>query len=36
VSSQIPAVKPYQYAMIHGQVLLVDRATKKIVAIIAE
>jgi Protein of unknown function (DUF1236) len=34
VSSQVPVVKSYQYAMIHGRLLLVDPTTKKIVAII--
>lgn len=36
VSSQVPAVQPYEYAMLHSQLLIVDPSTKKIVAIITE
>lgn len=36
VSNQVPAVQPYEYAMLHSQLLIVDPATKKIVAIITE
>ncbi len=36
VSSQVPTVQPYEYAMLHSQLLIVDPSTKKIVAIITE
>jgi hypothetical protein len=36
VSSQVPAVKPYEYAMLQNQVLIVDPSSKKIVDIITQ
>jgi Protein of unknown function (DUF1236) len=36
VGNAVPAVKPYKYAMLHSQLLIVDPSTKKIVAIISE
>jgi hypothetical protein len=36
LSHRVPAVKSYRYGMLHGQVLIVDPTTKKIVAIITE
>ena len=36
VSSQVPAVQPYEYAMLRSQLLIVDPSTNKIVAIITE
>jgi hypothetical protein len=36
VSSQVPQVQSYDYAMVQSQVLIVDPATKKIVSIITE
>lgn len=36
VTNQVPAVKPYEYAMLHSQLLIVDPSTKKVVAIITE
>jgi hypothetical protein len=36
VSNDVPAVRSYQYAMLHSQLLLVDPSTKKIVAVITE
>ena len=31
-----PAIRPYQYALSHGQVLMIDPGTRKIVAIVGE
>jgi hypothetical protein len=31
---KIPAIKSYLYTLLHGQVLIVDPSTKKIVAIV--
>ncbi len=31
---KIPAIRPYLYTLLHGQVLIVDPSTKKIVAIL--
>lgn len=36
VTNQVPAVKSYQHAMVHGQLLIVDPSTKKIAAVITE
>ena len=36
VTNRVPAVKPYQYAMVHGQLLIVNPSTKKIAAILTE
>lgn len=36
LSSQVPAVKPYEYAMLQNQVLIVDPSSKKIVDIITQ
>jgi hypothetical protein len=33
---RIPAIRPYFYTLLHGQVLIVDPASKKIVAIVEE
>jgi Protein of unknown function (DUF1236) len=34
VSNEVPAVKPYDYAMLHDQVLIVDPSSRKIVDIV--
>jgi hypothetical protein len=31
---RIPAIRPYLYALLHGQVLMIDPGTRKIVAIV--
>jgi hypothetical protein len=36
VSSQVPQVRSYHYAMVQNELLIVDPATKKIVIIITE
>jgi hypothetical protein len=36
VRKRIPAIRPYRYALVHGQVLIIDPGTSKIVAIIGE
>jgi hypothetical protein len=36
VSSQMPQLQPYNYAMVQSQLLIVDPASKKIVSIITE
>jgi hypothetical protein len=36
VANDVPAVKSYQYAMVNGQVLIVDPSTHKIAAIVTE
>jgi len=36
VASEVPAVKSYQYAMVNGQVLIVNPSTHKIAAIVTE
>jgi hypothetical protein len=36
VTAQVPTLKPYQYAMVRGQLLIVDPSTKKIAAILTE
>jgi hypothetical protein len=36
VSDQVPAVRPYHFAMLNNQLLIVDPSSKKVVAIIAE
>ena len=36
VSSQVPQIQSYNYAMLQSQLLIVDPATKKIVSIITE
>jgi len=36
VRRKVPAVRSYRYVLVHGQVLLVDPKTKKIVAIISK
>ena len=36
LSSQVPAVKPYEYAMLQSQLLIVDPSSKKIVDIITQ
>jgi hypothetical protein len=33
---KIPAIRPYQYTLLHGQVLMIDSGTRKIVAIVSE
>jgi hypothetical protein len=33
---RIPAIRPYRYTLVHGQVLIIDPGTKKIVAIVGE
>jgi hypothetical protein len=33
---RIPAIRPYRYTLVHGQVLVIDPGTKKIVAIVGE
>jgi hypothetical protein len=33
---KIPAIKPYSYALVNGQVLIVDAQTRKIVAIVSK
>jgi hypothetical protein len=33
---KIPAIKPYLYALLHGQVLIVDPSSKKIISIVSE
>ena len=35
VSDQVPAVKSYDYTMLNNQLLIVDPASKKVVAIVA-
>ena len=32
----VPALRPYRYTLLHGQVLIIDPSTKKIVAIVSE
>jgi hypothetical protein len=32
----VPAIRSYQYTLLHGQILIVDPGTKKIVAIIGQ
>jgi Protein of unknown function (DUF1236) len=36
VRKKVPAIKPYSYALVNGQVLIVDAQTRKIVAIVAK
>jgi hypothetical protein len=36
VASKVPTVKPYQYAMLQGKVLLVDPKDKKVVDIVTQ
>jgi Protein of unknown function (DUF1236) len=36
VTSHVPAVTSYDYAMVHGQLLIVDPSTKKVAAIVTE
>jgi hypothetical protein len=36
VTGQVPAVRSYDYAMVNGQLLIVDPSTKKIAAVITE
>ncbi len=31
---KIPAIKPYLYALLHGQVLVIDPVSKKIISIV--
>lgn len=33
---RIPAIKPYAYTLLQGQVLIIDRQTKKIVSIVSK
>lgn len=33
---KVPAIKPYSYALVNGQVLIVDAQTRKIVAIVSK
>ncbi len=33
---RVPALRPYRYTLLHGQVLIIDPTTKKIVAIVGE
>jgi hypothetical protein len=33
---KIPAIRPYLYALLHGQVLIVDPGSKKIISIVSE
>ncbi len=33
---KVPAIKPYAYALVNGQVLIVDAQTRKIVAIVSK
>lgn len=34
--SKVPAIRPYAYALLHGQVLIVERRAKTIVAIVSK
>jgi hypothetical protein len=36
VASKVPAVKPYEYAMMQGKVLLIDPKAKKVVDIVTQ
>ena len=36
VRKLVPAIKPYSYALVNGQVLIVDAQTRKIVAIVSK
>jgi uncharacterized protein DUF1236 len=36
VRKKVPAIKPYSYALVNGQVLIVDAQTRKIVAIVSK
>jgi hypothetical protein len=36
VRKKVPAIKPYSYALVKGQVLIVDAQTRKIVAIVSK
>jgi hypothetical protein len=36
VRKKVPAIKPYSYALVNGQVLIVDAQSRKIVAIVSK
>jgi hypothetical protein len=36
IRKKVPALKPYSYALVNGQVLIVDAQTRKIVAIVSK
>jgi hypothetical protein len=36
VRKKVWAIRPYAYALLHGQVLIVDRRTSKIVAVVSK
>jgi hypothetical protein len=36
IRKKVPAIKPYSYALVNGQVLIVDTQTRKIVAIVSK
>ncbi len=36
VRKKVPAIRPYSYALVNGQVLIVDAQTRKIVAIVSK
>ncbi len=36
VRKRVPAIRNYSYSLLHGQVLIVDPGTKKIVAIVSK
>ena len=36
VRKKVPAIKAYSYALVHGQVLIVDAQTRKIVAVVSK
>jgi hypothetical protein len=36
LQKKVPAIKPYSYALVNGQVLIVEARTRKIVAIISK
>jgi hypothetical protein len=36
IRKKVPAIKPYSYALLNGQVLIVDAQTRKIVAIVSK
>ena len=36
VRKKVPAIKPFSYALVNGQVLIVNAQTRKIVAIVSK
>lgn len=36
IRKKVPAIKPYSYALVNGQVLIVDAQTRKIIAIVSK